>query len=190
MRMPYSLVVIGLWIAWAIYWSISASRVKATARRESFASRATYDVLIVIAGILVMLPPLPGGFLFDRMLPQSLVTFWIGAAVVAAGLAFAVWARVHLGTNWSAVVMIKEDHELVRGGPYALVRHPIYTGILLAFVGTAIARGEWRGALTVVLIFVALWRKLTLEERWLGETFGESYAKYRTEVSALIPYLL
>src|SRR5258708_2428778 len=190
MRMPYSLVVIGLWIAWAIYWWVSASKVRATVRHESFASVSSHGVPIIIAGLLVMAPPMAGGILFDRMLPKSFVTFWIGAAVVATGLAFAVWARVFLGKNWSGTVTIKQDHELVRGGPYSLVRHPIYTGILIAFVGTAIARGEWRGLLAVVLVFAAFWRKLKLEERWLGETFGESYAKYRAEVSALIPFLL
>jgi protein-S-isoprenylcysteine O-methyltransferase Ste14 len=124
------------------------------------------------------------------MWPESLVMFWIGAATLAAGLAFSVWARVHLGKNWSGVVTIKEDHELIRSGPYALARHPIYTGILVAFIGTAIARNEWRGLVAVVIVFAALWRKLKLEERWLGETFGDRYAKYRDEVAALIPYLL
>ena len=77
-----------------------------------------------------------------------------------------------------------------RSGPYRLVRHPIYTGLLLAFLGTAIAIGQWRGVLALLIVFVALWRKLRLEERWLGEIFGEAYARYRAEVAALIPFLL
>jgi protein-S-isoprenylcysteine O-methyltransferase Ste14 len=190
MRPPYSLVIIGLWIAWMIYWWISASKVKTTVRTESLASRAAHMVPLLVAGTLVMIPNLPAGWLFDRMLPWDLFIFWLGAAILAAGLAVAVWARVYLGRNWSGVVTIKQDHELVPGGPYGLARHPIYTGILIAFVGTAIARGEWRGLLAVVIVFASLWRKLKLEERWLGETFGASYAKYRAEVSALIPYLL
>ena len=190
MRPPLSFVIIGLWVAWMIYWWVSASKVKTTVRSESLASRAAHIVPLVAAGILVMLSTRPWGFLFDRMLPLSLVTFWIGAAILATGLAFAVWARVYLGRNWSGIVTLKQDHELIRGGPYAVVRHPIYTGILIAFVGTAIARGEWRGLLAVVIVFASLWRKLKLEERWLGEAFGESYSKYRAEVSALVPYLL
>lgn len=180
----------GLWVAWMIYWWVSASKVKATVRSESLASRAAHIVPLVAAGIVLGLRNRPWGFLFDRMWPESLVMFWIGAATLAAGLAFSVWARVHLGKNWSGVVTIKEDHELIRSGPYALARHPIYTGILVAFIGTAIARNEWRGLVAVVIVFAALWRKLKLEERWLGETFGDRYAKYRDEVAALIPYLL
>jgi len=190
MTPPLSFVILGLWVPWMIYWLISASKVKETVRTESLASRAAHIVPLVVAGALVMSRPRPWGFLYDRMLPDSLVTFWIGAAILAAGLAFAVWARVHIGGNWSGLVTLKQDHELIRGGPYAMVRHPIYTGVLIAFIGTAIACGEWRGLVAVAIVFAALWRKLKLEERWLGEAFGESYSKYRAEVSALIPYLL
>jgi len=101
-----------------------------------------------------------------------------------------VWARVHLGGNWSGIVTLKEDHELVRRGPYRWVRHPIYSGLLLAIAGSAVVRGEWRGFLALAIAFAALWRKLKLEERWLGETFGEQYAAYRRRVSALIPFVL
>jgi len=190
MRPPLSFVIIGLWVAWMVYWFISSLKVKATVRTESIASRAAHIVPLVVAGIVVMSRTRPWGVLFDPMLPESLVTFWTGAAILAAGLAFTVWARVYLGGNWSGLVTLKQDHELIRGGPYALVRHPIYTGVLVAFIGTAIARNEWRGLLAVAIVFVALWRKLKLEERFLGDAFGESYSKYRAEVSALIPYLL
>ena len=95
-----------------------------------------------------------------------------------------------LGRNWSGIVTVKQDHELVRSGPYRWVRHPIYTGLLIAFVGTAISRGEWRGVLAVLIVFAALWRKLQLEERWMIETFGDAYLRYRAEVRALIPFVL
>ena len=131
-----------------------------------------------------------GGVLFERFLPQSDGTYRTGALLLALGLAFSVWARVYLGRNWSATVTVKEDHELIRSGPYSLVRHPIYTGLLLGFIGTAIVRGEWRGVLAVLIVFVALWRKLRLEERWMSETFGEEYRRYREHSAALIPYLL
>ena len=130
---------------------------------------------------------LPGGFLCGRLLPAVPATFFCGAAITALGLAFAVWARVHLGRNWSGVVTLKEDHELIRSGPYALVRHPIYTGLLLGFVGSVIARGEWRGVLAFALVIGALWFKLRLEERWMIETFGDAYRRYHSEVPALIP---
>ena len=92
---------------------------------------------------------------------------FLGVAAVAAGLAFTVWARICLGRNWSGTVTLKQDHELVRTGPYRFVRHPIYTGLLVAIAGSAVVRGEWRAALALVIAFAALWRKLRLEERWL-----------------------
>jgi len=130
-----------------------------------------------------------GGILFERFLPRSYAAYWTGTALVVLGLAFSVWARMHLGRNWSGTVTVKQEHELVRGGPYARVRHPIYTGLLLAFIGTAIVRGEWRGVLAVLIIFAALWRKLRLEERYMVETFGDEYRRYREHSAALIPFI-
>jgi len=110
--------------------------------------------------------------------------------VAALGLALTVWARMHLGANWSGTVTVKQDHELVRSGPYAWVRHPIYTGLLLMLAGTALALGEWRGVLALLIAFAALWRKLKLEERWMRETFGTAYDDYRRSVKALLPGIL
>jgi len=187
----YRCLVPGLWIAWLLYWRISAAGVKAARRRESPASRAAHLMPLAIAGLLLWVNPIAGGgVLFERFLPQSDGTYRTGALLLALGLAFSVWARVYLGRNWSATVTVKEDHELIRSGPYSLVRHPIYTGLLLGFIGTAIVRGEWRGVLAVLIVFVALWRKLRLEERWMSETFGEEYRRYREHSAALIPYLL
>jgi len=85
---------------------------------------------------------------------------------------------------------VKEGHELIRSGPYALVRHPIYAGLLMAFVGTALARGEWRGLIAVALVFVTLWRKLRLEEKWMRAQFGDSYEAYSRQVAALVPHII
>jgi protein-S-isoprenylcysteine O-methyltransferase Ste14 len=101
---------------------------------------------------------------------------------------FSVWARVHLGGNWSGIVTIKHGHELIADGPYAIVRHPIYTGLLVAFMGSAMARGDWRGVLVVLIVWWALWRKLRLEERWMVERFGQQYETYRRRVPALVPF--
>jgi protein-S-isoprenylcysteine O-methyltransferase Ste14 len=183
-------LVPGLWIAWFIYWRIASAGVKAARRRESALSRAAHIVPIVLAGVLLWVPPFRGGgVLFQRFLPPSDGAYWAGTLLVALGLAFSVWARVSIGRNWSATVTVKEDHELIRGGPYALVRHPIYTGLLLGFIGTALVRGEWRGVLAVLIVFAALWRKLRLEERWMSETFGDQYRDYRKHTAALIPFL-
>ena len=106
--------------------------------------------------------------------------------LLAAGLGFAVWARRHLGRNWSASVVVKEDHALIRSGPYRRVRHPIYTGMLLAFLGTAVAVGEWRGLVGFVLAFVSFLLKSRMEEARMAETFPE-YAEYRRHTASLIP---
>ena len=116
----------------------------------------------------------------------------VSAAAIAglgipAGIAFAVWARQYLGRNWSGTVTVKQDHELIRTGPYRLVRHPIYTGLLLAILGTAVAFGEWRGLLAFALLTGSLLLKLRVEERFMSESFPEPYARYRAEVPALIP---
>jgi len=187
----YRYLVPGLWCVWLLYWRISAAGVKAVARRESPASRAAHLVPLVIAGLLLCVSPIPrGGLLFERFLPRTLATYWSGTALLVLGLAFSVWARIHLGRNWSATVTVKHDHELIRGGPYARVRHPIYTGLLLGFIGTAIVRGDWRGVLAVVIVLLALWRKLRLEERFMSETFGDEYRRYCEHTAALIPFLL
>jgi len=190
MHLFYRELIPGLWLAWLIYWRVSATGVKAVKRRESPASRAAHIVPLVIGSILLWIRDIPGGgILFERFLPRSYTTYWTGTALVVLGLAFSVWARIHLGRNWSGTVTVKQEHELVRGGPYAQVRHPIYTGLLLAFIGTAIARGEWRGVLAVLIIFAALWRKLRLEERYMIETFGDEYRRYRERTAALIPFV-
>jgi protein-S-isoprenylcysteine O-methyltransferase Ste14 len=108
--------------------------------------------------------------------------------MVALGLAFTVWARVHLGANWSANVARKLDHELVRSGPYAWVRHPIYSGLLLAFFGVAVGRGDVGALLGCALMSYGFLRKLRIEERWLPQTFGDAYVRYRDEVPSLLPW--
>jgi protein-S-isoprenylcysteine O-methyltransferase Ste14 len=110
--------------------------------------------------------------------------------VLVAGRGLAVWARRHLGSYWSGHLVIRADHRLIRSGPYAAVRHPIYAGLVLGMLGTAIAVGEWRGLLAVLLLVVAYLRKIRKEERWLLRDLGEEYARYRREVRAIIPFVL
>jgi len=186
----YANLIALLWMAWFAYWGIAARSVKADVRQESTASRIAHLFPLIAGALLLWLPRLPAGFLGGRFLPETSTVYCIGAALVAIGLGFSVWARVLLGRNWSGIVTLKQDHELVRSGPYRWVRHPIYTGLLLGFVGSAIALGEWRGILAVLIVFVALWRKLRLEERWMVETFGDEYRRYREQVRALIPFVL
>ena len=114
----------------------------------------------------------------------------LNAAVTVAGLLFAVWAREHLGRNWSRSVTIKQGHEMITTGPYAVLRHPIYTGILAGFLGMAIAISQVRGFIVFVLIFLVFWPKLRMEEKWMRSQFGETYATYARQTAALVPYLL
>jgi protein-S-isoprenylcysteine O-methyltransferase Ste14 len=176
-----------LWLAWLLYWWIASLRVKQPVRTESFASRLAHG-LPMLAAALLLLMGRPANWLGQSVLPwHDWSRYDTGLALVAIGLAFSVWARWLLGRNWSATVTVKDQHELVQRGPYRLARHPIYTGILLAFLGTAIAQNEWRSVLAFVLVWLSLWRKWRLEERFMQETFGEAYVKYRAAVPAIIP---
>lgn len=179
----------GLWIVWMLYWMAAARGVKSVVQRESAGSRAAHIVPLTIAGVLFAAPSMPG-WLGAGWAQQSLPLFWVGALLVAAGLLFSVWARTVLGGNWSGTVTIKQDHNIIRAGPYRLIRHPIYTGLLVAFIGSALARPQWRGVLAVVIAAAALWRKLRMEERWLATAFGAPYEDYRKTTWALIPYIL
>jgi len=190
MQALHDQVFIALWASWATYWFVSARGVKPPVRSESTRSRWAHYGPLILAGWLDsgggrLWPPLATPFL-----SRSEASFWFAAGVTAAGLAFAVWARRHLGLNWSGSVTIKAEHELIMTGPYRLARHPIYTGLLVAFAGNALAVGEVRGLLALAIVFAALWRKLGLEERFLGEQFGPAYADYSQRVAALVPFIL
>lgn len=186
-----------IWVSWVVYWTIAAHGTKTTQREESVGSRLGHILPLGLASWLLFARTLPGcrsgtlalfpAWSCDKIVASGPEVYFIGVGVLVAGLGFAIWARRWLGRNWSGVVTLKEDHELVRGGPYRFVRHPIYTGILLGFVGSAIARNEWRGVLAVAICYAALWRKLKLEERWMIERFGDAYRKFQSEVPALIP---
>jgi protein-S-isoprenylcysteine O-methyltransferase Ste14 len=183
---PFAVV----WLAWLAYWVVAALNVKRTERRERFAPLILNRAPLVIGALLLAFERQPLHWLSSRFLPLSQAFYWIGLFMLVAGLAFAVWARRYLGRNWSGIVTVKQDHELIRSGPYALVRHPIYTGLLFAILGTAVAIGEWRGLIAFVLITAGFVIKLRTEEKFMSETFGTQYAHYRAEVPALIPFLV
>jgi len=178
-----------LWLLWLTVWMVAAIRTKRVVRAESLGSRLSHIVPLCLGAALLTSSRFAGPLLAMRLYRQNELTFWSGAALVALGLAFAVWARVHLAGNWSGTVTLKQDHSLTRSGPYRLTRHPIYTGLLLAILGNAIAVAEWRGVLALALIALALRRKIGIEEGFLMARFGAAYARYRAEVPALIPWL-
>jgi protein-S-isoprenylcysteine O-methyltransferase Ste14 len=178
-----------VWIAFLVYWRIKAAGTKTTQRSEPAASGILRALAFLVVIVLLSTTRIPLPWLYRQLWPSGIWPFWIGAAVTVAGLLFAVWARQHLGTNWSHAVTVKQGHELITTGPYALVRHPIYTGILTGFLGTAIALSQVRGVIGFVLIFAVLWAKLRMEEEWMRSQFGETYATYAHQTAALLPYL-
>ena len=187
-ELAHRALIPGLWLTWLAYWIVAARTVKSVRRSESVHSRASYMVPTIAGGALLAWQHAPG-LLAARFVTANPVPYFTGAAVLAAGLAFASWARHHLGANWSGTVTLKQDHELIRTGPYAIVRHPIYTGLLTAILGTAIALGEWRGLIALALFAVAMLRKISIEEQFMRESFPEQYTRYRAEVPALIPLI-
>ena len=107
-----------------------------------------------------------------------------------AGLLFCFWARAALGRNWSGTVTLKEGHELIQRGPYRLVRHPIYTGLLAMFLATAIAYGRLGGFVGVLIAFASFWIKLIGEEKLMLQQFPDQYAAYQERVKRIIPFVL
>jgi protein-S-isoprenylcysteine O-methyltransferase Ste14 len=181
----------GVWLAWLLYWWQASAGTKKNQRAESLVSRLSHIVPLLLGAVLIATRqgPLPG-WLSIRLLPPSLLSYATGVTLLLVGLLLTVWARRHLATNWSGTVTLKQGHELIRTGPYRWVRHPIYSGLLLGFLGTAIARGELRGFLGLALILAAFVRKLRIEERWMREKFAGDYERYSAEVSALIPLIV
>jgi len=180
-------LIAGLWFAWLAYWVVAARTVKADRRRQSRRSRLIQLGPMILGATLLTMPNLPASWLYERFVPQTYFASWIGVILLGLGLGLAVWARRHLGSNWSGIVTQKHGHELIRSGPYRCVRHPIYSGLLLAMLGTAIAVGQWRALIGFPLIAMSLLLRLRTEERFMDETFGSEYASYRAEVPALIP---
>lgn len=183
-------VIRACWIIFVVVWLLGAISTKRTIYRESSAERARYWLVLVIGYFLVIKSSsLPSPF--DRLLvPHTTSSAWIGAVLSVSGLVFAIWARVILGRNWSGVITLKEGHELIERGPYRIVRHPIYTGILAMFAGTAIAIGYFGGFVGLLLVFVSFWLKLKREEDLMLEHFPAKYAAYRRRVKRIIPFLV
>jgi protein-S-isoprenylcysteine O-methyltransferase len=183
-------IVNAAWVVVGIVWLIGAARTKRTAQAQSWGSRLVHISLAAAAFVLLFNPIMAIGPLAWRFVPDSTLIAYTGLALTLAGTGFAIWARVFLGRNWSANVTIKEEHQLIQSGPYAVVRHPIYSGFLLGLLGTALVLGEVRGLVALPLAFLAWWFKSRLEEKFMQQQFGAEYAEYKRRVKALIPFVI
>ncbi len=181
-------------IVWSVilgYWLWAARTVKGAQRKEPVLKRLfAYWLPLIVAALLLGPDPWFGHSLIRASFMPTSMLVAVGAVTLAIlGACLAIYSRVLLGRNWSATVQLKESHELITGGPYRWIRHPIYTGFLLLFLGHALLIGEWRGLLAVAIVFASFWRKLRREESWLVEHFGESYRAYQSCTKALLPGL-
>ncbi|SON54635.1 putative protein-S-isoprenylcysteine methyltransferase [Hartmannibacter diazotrophicus] len=180
------------WIVFVVFWMWSARESKPRQARHG-STMARLFLLLRFVAVAVLFLPLPfyaGTWLDWSVFPHGVPILALGAALTVAGIAFACWARVHIGRNWSGEVDFKQGHELVMSGPYRFVRHPIYTGLLLAFVGTALSLGAVRGFVALAIVLITFWRKLQVEERWMTQHFGSAYETYKARTKALIPGIL
>lgn len=179
-----------LWLSFYAIWMLAALRTKRAVEKVDWAERLSYTIPVALGYYCMFSSRIGIAWMQTRILPRSQELAITAILVTVAGMAFAVWARVYLGSNWSSVPTIKEKHQLIRSGPYRLVRHPIYTGILLAIMGTFLANGKVRGALSIVLLWIGWQAKIRMEEQFMVRTFGAEYEDYRRTTGALFPRLL
>lgn len=178
-----------IWTVFWVLWVLPAVFGKRTVQRQATGSRILQLVLLLVAYVLIVNGALGWSWLNQRVVPAGRASTAVGYGLLVAGMLFAGWARLFLGGNWSSNVTLKQDHTLVRSGPYRIVRHPIYTGLLVALLGTAIAVGELRCFLGVLLAAVAWKIKSISEETLMVQEFGDQYTRYREQVKGLVPYL-
>ena len=189
-------ICLELWLVLSIYWEWAARNASAAKSAESSASRLLHLALINGAIVLAFWPfagwpgPTWRSFEFPRVLPETTWLPWVGVAIAFASLVLAIWARRHLGRNWSGAVTVKVDHELVRTGPYRRIRHPIYTGAIGMYLGAALASGRLQGVLALALVAIAYVRKVRMEEANMRREFGAAYDEYARTSWAVIPWVL
>jgi len=183
-------VIRACWIIFLAVWILAAIWTKRVVYREGRAQRLAYSLLLFAGCYLVFRAQRFNYPLNLRVLPANAVIAWIAAVLCLAGLGFSIWARFILGRNWSGTVTLKEGHELIQRGPYRLVRHPIYTGLLVMIIATALAFGHIVGFAGVLLAFASFWIKLGHEEKVLLKQFPEQYRAYQQRVKRIIPFVL
>ncbi len=180
---PVLLSILGF-LAFNAYWGAAAKNSSPAQQSETPQSRQIHQCLLIAALVLVFIP-IPG--LQRRFLPDKISIIIAGLIIQAVCGALGVWARRHLGAQWSGEITIKVDHQLICSGPYRILRHPIYTAWLAMYIGPAIVSGEWHALLGAAVALFAYARKIRIEEATLLQNFGDQYAAYRHATWALHP---
>ena len=185
--MLWSIAIAFPWVVFCSYWLWGALGTKRSVEKEPFWSR--YGVLAMESSGYVLVFTNWGHFWRGEIFPQTLAVALAGVACTWAGVGLAVWARWHLGKYWSARITLKEGHELIRTGPYARLRHPIYTGLDLAARGGVRAIDEWRCGAGLCLIVTGYILKARREESLLAAQFGQKFEEHRRRTGFLFPKL-
>ena len=186
----YVQFALACWVLLGSTWVVLAFGTKRRAKGQSAWPAVRTILLVALVGILFYFGA--RGAFTDPSTPIWLSSGLIGAfgdIVVLSGLVLSVWSRMTLGGNWSGIVELKEEHELITSGPYRYVRHPIYSGMLLMVLGSAIIYGHASGFLVLIMVAISLWVKSFYEERLLSEHFQKDYPDYKARTKMLIPYL-
>lgn len=180
-----------LWIVWLITWVVWAFQSKQTRQKEGLASQIAYRLpILIFVALMIYARHHEAGFWAAPVLPRNPALGVLAVLITAAGFAFTLWARAILGGNWSGAVTIKVGHELVRTGPYRLVRHPIYTGVIVALFGSALAWNQWSAFAAVPLFWLSFTIKRLKEERFMRQIFGSQYDDYARTTGAIFPLKL
>jgi protein-S-isoprenylcysteine O-methyltransferase Ste14 len=189
MRFDLAYLIDAPWIIFLAYWLLASLRVNKIERHEP-PGEMLFRIGLSLAGFVLLYNNDPRfGVLNRRFLPWIDWIFFLGAALTWAGVAFAIWARIHIGRYWSASVALKAGHELIRTGPYSRIRHPIYTGILMAVAGTALAIGRYRGIVAFAVILAGFAWKSKREEALLAGQFGAAFEEHRRHTGFFLPRL-
>jgi len=175
------------WVVFCVYWAVGMLNTRRTVSTESFVASARHLLLEITGFVLLFGGFMDIGLLGERVFHRTYLTSATGVALTWIGIALAIWARWHLGQYWSGRITLKEDHKLIRTGPYAHFRHPIYSGIILAATGVALANDRWRCVAGLATIVLAYWIKGTREETLLAAQFGEEFKEHCRHTGFLIP---
>jgi protein-S-isoprenylcysteine O-methyltransferase Ste14 len=184
-----SAIQYGAWAVFGIYWIAAAFTQSRARRREPVLERLLHVLWVACGFVLLSRDDLPIGPLNRQFLPHRLWIASLGAALTVAGVGIAIWARNHLGRNWSAEVTIREEHKLIRTGPYKYIRHPIYTGLLTAVLGTAIVVSEYRAIVAFGVFLIGWARKAKKEESFIAQEFGPAFEEHKRLTGFFLPPL-